>query len=232
MNDSWTDAERLAAEVLASGSDDALRQLLVELDRGLPTPSRPTPSSPPVRPPGRSKKRRRGPSPAGPRRDLYVPGPAVDSLMILLAMMCIAVGARPLLPPVADARPVVVEAIDRVAAPVRSRDAGAVRPLSTASPVERPASENEPISLQARDLEATVGRYGTVAGMYAGRKLTCSQLRQSYSEVERAWIRYSVARGKTYGDRLPDRLVRWDEALYQAVGEVDRQFTASGCRRP
>ncbi len=63
-------------------------------------------------------------------------------------------------------------------------------------------------------------------------KLPCARLRLSYQEVEEGWTRYSISRGRTYGDRLPDNLVRWDEALYEAVRDVDREFTASGCNRP
>ena len=40
VTDNWTEAERLAAEVLSSGSDEALRGLLVELDKAPPSPVR------------------------------------------------------------------------------------------------------------------------------------------------------------------------------------------------
>ena len=247
MNDNWTDAERLAAEVLASGSDEALRELLAELDRGLPAAGRSGrggSSSPSRRRrwfPSRRRRwlpRRRSGSRAGTHRSLgrytwrdsYLLNAAADVFLVLVALASVAIGMRPLVAPIADAGPAIADALEGVPLP-SSADAGTSR-ISDVSAAERPISDGEPIFLQARGLEATIGRYRAVADMYADRKMPCAQLRDSYTEVEQAWTRYSIARGRIYRDRLPDSLVPWDEALYESVREVDRGFTASGCNRP
>lgn len=196
MNESWTDAERLAAEILASGPDEGARL---------------------------------SPSSAG-WRDSYLLNAAVDGAVIVLAIASILIGTRPLFVPVGDVQPMIAEALGGITIP----SASILEPadeIATITAADRPVASGEPISILARNLEATVGRYRSVAHMHADRKLPCSQLRSSYSEVEDTWIRYSVARGRTYGDRLPASLVRWDEALYEAVQDVDRDFTASGCSR-
>lgn len=216
MTDSWTDAERLAAEVLASGSDETLRELLAELDRGIPSLDRTSHPNPPSR--------------SRAWRDSDLLNFAVDTAVVFVAVACIAVGVRPLATPIADARPVIAQALEGVSLP--AADAGPATQISAVAAVDRPVSASEPISLHARSLEATLGRYRAVADMYGERKLPCSQLRLSYAEVEESWTRYSIVRGRTYGDRLPPGLVRWDGALYEAVRDVDRQFTASGCNRP
>ena len=240
MNDNWTDAERLAAQVLASGSDEDLRVLLAELDRSLPAAGRSgrTGSS---SSPSRLRRwlpRRRSRSSAGADRSLgkytwrdsdLINGGG-DLFVVLVALASIAIGIRPLAASIADAGPAIADALEGVPIP-SSADAG-TSPISDVSAAERPVSSGEPIFLQARGLEATIGRYRAVAAMYVERKMPCSQLRDSYTEVEQAWTRYSIARGRTYRDRLPDSLVPWDEALYEAVREVDREFTASGCNRP
>lgn len=241
MNESWTDAERLAAEVLASGSDGALRDLLAELDRGFPgqgsksaSRSSPSPSRRRFFFRRRSAGTRASRSAIRPRagwRDSGFLNWAVDLVVVVVALACIAVGTRPLASPIADAGPSIAEALEGVSLPA-APDAGSAPQIAAVSAAERPVSASEPISLQARSLEETIGRYNAVAGMYGDRKLPCSQLRESYTEVEGAWTRYSIARGRTYGDRIPAGLVKWDEALYEAVRDVDRQFTASGCNRP
>ena len=93
-------------------------------------------------------------------------------------------------------------------------------------------TSREPISLMARNLEATVGRYREVAAVYAQRKLPCQQLRFAYLEVEERWTRYSIARGRLRGGAVPEHLAAWDAALYESVRDVDRDFNASGCNRP
>ncbi|MEK6253784.1 MAG: hypothetical protein N2B05_03710 [Gemmatimonadales bacterium] len=239
MNDNWTDAERLAAQVLASGSDEDLRELLAELDRSRPAAGRSgrKDSSSPSRL-RRWLPRRRSRSRAGTHRSLgryswrdsHLLNTAADVFLVFVALASIAIGMRPLMAPIAEAGPAIADAIEGVPIP-SSSDAGTSR-ISDVSAAERPISDGEPIFLQARGLEATIGRYRAVADMYAERKMPCAQLRDSYTEVEQAWTRYSIARGRTYRDRLPDSLVPWDEALYEAVREVDREFTASGCNRP
>lgn len=239
MNDNWTDAERLAAQVLASGSDEDLRELLAELDRSRPAAGRSgrKDSSSPSRL-RRWLPRRRGRSRAGTHRSLgryswrdsHLVNTAADVFLVFVALASIAIGMRPLMAPIADAGPAIADAIEGVPIP-SSSDAETSR-ISDVSAAERPISDGEPIFLQARGLEATIGRYRAVADMYAERKMPCAQLRDSYTEVEQAWTRYSIARGRTYRDRLPDSLVPWDEALYEAVRDVDREFTASGCNRP
>jgi len=239
MNDNWTDAERLAAQVLASGSDEDLRELLAELDRSRPAAGRSDRKG--SASPSRLRRwfaRRRSGSRAGTHhslgghswRDAYLLNTAADVFLVLVALASIAIGMRPLMAPIADAGPAIADAIEGVPLP-SSSDAGTSRILDV-SAAERPISDGEPIFPQARVLEATIGRYRAVADMYADRKMPCAQLRDSYTEVEQAWTRYSIARGQTYRDRLPDSLVPWDEALYEAVREVDREFTASGCNRP
>jgi len=239
MNDNWTDAERLAAQVLASGSDEDLRELLAELDRSGPAAGRSGregSSSPSRR--RRWIPRRRSGSRAGTYRSLGryswrdsdLLNTAVDLVVVVVALASITIGMRPLAAPLADAGPAIAEALEGVPIP-SSADAGTSR-IADLSAAERPVSSGEPIFLRARGLEATIGRYLAVADMYAERKMPCSQLRDSYTEVEQAWTRYSIARGRTYRDRLPDSLVPWDEALYESVREVDREFTASGCNRP
>lgn len=240
MNDNWTDAERLAAEVLASGSDEALRELLAELDRGAPTSRRS------ARGDSRSTSRLRRWLPGRRRRsgarahrslgrfswrDSDLLNTVADLFLVLVAVASISIGMRPLASPVADSGPALAEVFEGIPIPAASDD-GQASPMAGISVAERPVSASEPISLQARGLEATIGRYHAVADMYAERKMPCAQLRESYTEVEQAWTRYSIARGQTYRDRLPDNLVSWDEALYEAVREVDRGFTASGCNRP
>jgi hypothetical protein len=148
-----------------------------------------------------------------------------------VALASIAIGMRPLAAPVADSTPAIAEVLEGIPIPA-APDGGQTSLSAGVSAAERPVSASEPISLHARSLEATIGRYHAVADMYAERKMPCAQLRESYTEVEQAWTRYSIARGRTYRDRLPDSLVPWDEALYEAVREVDRGFTASGCNRP
>jgi hypothetical protein len=193
MKDNWTDAERLAAEVLASGSDEA--------------------------PPG--------------WRDSGLLNSVVDAAVIFGAIAAIFIGTRPLAAPVSEARPLIAEALEGISMPSipLAGDFETTAGIEKITAADRPVTAGDPLSLIARSLESTVGRYRSVAGMHANRKLPCSQLRQSYSEVEDTWIRYSVARGRTYGDQLPESLVRWDDALYEAVQGVDRSFTASGCSR-
>ncbi|MBT8478213.1 MAG: hypothetical protein KJO06_04795, partial [Gemmatimonadetes bacterium] len=192
MNESWTDAERLAAEVLATGSDEALRELLVELDRGFPAPDRPSHSSPPLSSFRDRFRRRRGPQTrrgramAGPSAwlDAGVLNSAVDAAVILVALLCIGVGARPLATPVADARPLLAQALEGVSLPSADVEPA---PFSEVSAAQRPVATGQPISLQARTLEAAIGRYRAVADMHAGGKLPCARLRLSYEEVEEGW---------------------------------------------
>lgn len=240
MNDNWTDAERLAAEVLASGSDEALRELLAELDRGLPTAGRSGQESTPS--PSRLRRwlsrRRRGSGTHSDRslrrtpwRDSDLLNIGADLFLVLVALAAIAIGMRPYAAPIADSGPALAEVLEGV--PIPAAVAGGEAPPSAEiSAAERPVSAGEPISLQARGLEATIGRFRAVADMHADRRMPCAQLRESYTEVEQAWTRYSIARGRTYRDRLPESLVPWDAALYEAVREVDREFTTSGCNRP
>jgi hypothetical protein len=243
MTNNWTDAERLAAEVLSSGSDETLRKLLAEFDKGLPgrTGSRsPYPSSASRRSGGGTSRARgsRG------RRVLARAGSlwrasglldtAVDGVVVVIALACIAIGARPVAI-LADARPMISEALQGVSIPSAVGELSIGDPsLGTAAStgVARPVAASEPISLMARSLEATISRYRAVAAMYAQNRLPCSQLRRSYGEVDDGWTRYSIARSRTYSGEVPDHLIPWDAALYEAVRDVDRDFTASGCNRP
>ena len=194
MNDNWTDAERLAAQVLASGSDEDLRELLAELDRSLPASgrSRQAASSSPSRLrrwlPGRRSGSRAGTHRSLGRyswRDSHLVNTAADVFLVFVALASIAIGMRPLMAPIAEAGPAIADAIEGVPIP-SSSDAGTSR-ISDVSAAERPISDGEPIFLQARGLEATIGRYRAVADMYADRKMPCAQLRDSYTEVEQAW---------------------------------------------
>lgn len=231
MSDKWTEAERLAAEVLASGSDESLRSLLAELDRHPPRKRRSGPTSSPRRLfPTLSARRKGDSSRTSAWRHHGLTVVAVDAVVIVVAVASIAVGAGPLLTPIADAPPVISGPFEIPAIPTLSvsQPPPAIQSMTAA---DRPVDRNDPVSLLARELESTVGRYQAVAGMFQRRALPCSQLRESYSAVEDDWMRYSIARGRTYGDRMPDGLVRWDAALYEAVQDVDRDFTASGCSR-
>ncbi len=154
---------------------------------------------------------------------------AVDTTVVLIALGSIVVGARSLMEPVAAASPVITGVLADVTVPVAT-EVGPSAPLVTAR--DRRVTAREPISLMARDLEATIGRYRAVSSVYAQKRLACDQLRATYREVEAGWTRYSIARGRTYGGDLPDHLLTWDDALYEAVRDVDRDFTASGCNRP
>lgn len=243
MTDNWTDAERLAAEVLSSGSDEALRGLLAELDKGLQRPVRSNTSY------HSSSRRRSGTGTPLPRRwrDARVFGRArsagretgflviaVEGAVVVVAVACIAIGTRTVAS-LADARPAISEALQAVSIPSAVGDLSLGDPsdgTDSRTTVDRTVTANEPITGMARDLEATIGRYRAVAAVYFQKKLPCSQLRQSYGEVDDGWTRYSIARGRTYGGEVPDHLVSWDAALYEAVRDVDRDFTASGCNRP
>jgi hypothetical protein len=206
MNESWTDAERLSAEISASGSDEVPHPVRPTHVRDLPSHL----------------------APGWPDSSLFQT--VVDAAVVIGALVSIFIGARRLIPPVTDARPLIAQALEGISIPSAVDLEPAAR-IATITAADRPVTAGEPMSLPGRALEASIGRYRSVAGMHAERKLPCSQLRQNYTEVEDAWIGYSVARGRTYGDRLPDRLVQWDAALYQAVQDVDRDFTASGCSR-
>lgn len=243
MTDNWTEAERLAAEVLSSGSDEALRGLLVELDKASPSPVRsgtqPHSSTTRRSRTGTPRSRKwRGPRIFGPARSAGLETGfleiAVEGTVVVVAVACIAIGTRTVAS-LADARPAISKALQSVNLP------SAVGDLSLGDPsgqtgartaVDRTVTANEPITAMARDLEATVGRYRAVAAVFAQRKLPCSQLRQSYGEVDDGWTRYSIAQSRTYGGEVPDHLVSRDAALYEAVRDVDRDFTASGCNRP
>lgn len=163
-------------------------------------------------------------------RDAALANLGLDSLVVLLALASIVVGVRPLAAPLADARPAIAEAVVGLEVP-QLVEVEPVPGIQSITPADRPVSAGDRISELARELESTVGRYRAVTGMFDRRTLPCSQLRDSYAEVEGVWTRYSIERGRAYGDRLPERLVRWDEALYEAVREVDRDFNASGCSR-
>ena len=154
---------------------------------------------------------------------------AADTTVIVIALGSIVVGVRSLSDPVVAATPAITQVLADVSFPVATEiDPGA--PLVSAE--DRRVTEREPISLMARNLEATIGRYRAVSSVYALRRLACDQLRETYREVEAGWTQYSIARGRTFGGELPDHLLTWDDALYEAVRDVDRDFTASGCNRP
>jgi hypothetical protein len=158
---------------------------------------------------------------------------AVEGAVVVAALACIAIGTRTVAS-LADARPAISEALQSVNLPSAIGDLSLGDPHQTGAhtAVDRTVTANEPIMAMARDLEATVGRYRAVAAVFAQRKLPCSQLRQRYGEVDDGWTRYSIARGRAYGGEVPDHLVSRDAALYEAVRDVDRDFTASGCNRP
>ncbi len=154
---------------------------------------------------------------------------AVDTTVIVIALGSIVVGVRSLADPVAEASPAIAEVLADVRLPVAT-EVGPGASLVTTR--DRRVTAREPISLMARNLEATIGRYRAVSSVYAQRRLACDQLREAYREVEAGWTQYSIARGRTFGGDLPVHLLTWDEALYEAVRDVDRDFTASGCNRP
>ncbi|MEE8571926.1 MAG: hypothetical protein V3T20_01570 [Gemmatimonadota bacterium] len=154
---------------------------------------------------------------------------AVDTAAIVIALGSIVVGVRSLADPVVAARPAITEVLADVRIPAATEN-GPGTPLVTAE--DRRVTARDPISLMARNLEATIGRYRAVSSVHAQRRLACDQLRETYREVEAGWTQYSIARGRTFGGELPDHLLTWDEALYEAVRDVDRDFTASGCNRP
>jgi len=156
--------------------------------------------------------------------------PAVDGAVVLVALACVFVGARPLATSAADARPALGEALESVTLPSASRLAEP--DVVSVSASDRREGAAEPIGPAARNLEVTLGQYREVAALNAGRKLPCDQLRKSYLQVDAAWIRYSLARRHAYSGALPENLSAWDAALYEGVREADRGFTASGCRRP
>ena len=243
MNDNWTDAERLAAEVLSSGSDEALRGLLAELDKRVPRAVRTG------TPPDSSTTRRSGtgtPRPHGWRRPRLLGRVrsagresgfleiAVEGTVVVVAVACIVIGTRTVVS-LADARPALSEALHAVSIPSAVGDLSLGNlsdGIDGRTAIDRTVTSDEPITGMARDLDATIGRYRAVASVFAQNKLPCSQLRQSYGEVDDGWTRYSIARGRTYGREVPHHLVSWDAALYEAVRDVDRDFTASGCNRP
>jgi len=154
---------------------------------------------------------------------------AVDTTVIVIALGSIVVGVRSLADPVAEASPAIAEVLADVRVPVAT-EAG---PGATLVAVEdRRVTAREPISLMARNLEATIGRYRAVSSVYAQKRLACDQLRVTYREVEAGWTQYSIARGSMFGGELTDHLLTRDEALYEAVRDVDRDFNSSGCNRP
>ena len=154
-----------------------------------------------------------------------------DGGVILVALACVLIGARPLVTSAASARPDLTEVVGAVTLPEVPGTEAPPGPF-TLSPEERRRSAGESLSPVARKLEATVGRYREVESLRTAGKLSCDQLRRSYREVESTWIRYSVARRRAYGGTVPRNFEAWDAALYGAVQEVDRGFAASGCRRP
>ena len=132
MNDNWTDAERLAAQVLASGSDEDLRELLAELDRSRPAAGRSgrggSSSSSRLR---RWLPRRRRGSKAGTHRSLvrdswrdsHLLNTAADVFLVFVAIASPARWMRSLMAPIADAGPALVDALEEVPIPA-SADAG------------------------------------------------------------------------------------------------------------
>jgi len=229
MSNSWSEAERLAAQVLAASSQESLRELLAELDRGH-SPSTDSPLSRNARSRTRRGRRARAVISAG-LRNSHVTEVAVDLVVVLVAIACIGVGVRPLAVPVAEAAPDLSAVLSEVSIPTPTADTRSDA-LTAVPPGDRRVSAADPLTLAARSLEATVRRYRDVAAMHARGRLPCSGLRTSYEEVEAGWIRYSTTRGRAYGEGLPDRLAGWDAALYEAVRDVDRDFTGTGCNRP
>jgi hypothetical protein len=155
----------------------------------------------------------------------------LDGSLVLVALGCILIGVRPLVTSAVSARPDLTGVLDEVTLP-QAAETGIPKGSVRLTADERRRSEGEALSPIARNLEATVGRYRQVEALRAAGKLPCDQLRESYREVESSWIRYSVARRRAYGGTVPTTLEAWDAALYEAVQEVDRGFTASGCQRP
>ena len=124
MTESWTEAERLAAEVLASGSDETLRELLAELDRGPPPLDRSTPPTPSSR--------------FRPWLDSDLLNSAADAVIVLVAVACVAAGARPLTTPIADARPVFTQALQGISLPAAA--APERKPFSAVAAIDQARS--------------------------------------------------------------------------------------------
>ncbi len=147
---------------------------------------------------------------------------AVDSVLVAAAIVCIAVGAWPLRygNPTTTNLPSLTAAL-----------AGFVMPARAPAPALEPAEERNPLALLGRDLRATIGRYHTIADMFARRRLACAPLREAYVEVESGWTAFSIALARNR-DGLAEGLAFRDEPVYREVQEVEADFTASGCDRP
>lgn len=147
---------------------------------------------------------------------------AVDGVLVAAAVACIVVGALPL----RYGTPTTIDQPGLTAAL-----AGFVMPARAPAPALEPVEERDPLALLGRDLRATIGRYHTIAGMFAKRRLACAPLREAYIEVDEGWTAYSIALARKR-DGLAEGLAFRHESVYREVQEAEADFTASGCNRP
>lgn len=145
-----------------------------------------------------------------------------DTMVVLVALACIAVAARP-----------AVRGRDAAAAQVSLRETITewVAPTAPPPPELEPGERRDPLARLGRDLRVAMGRYEAIAGMFARGRLSCAQLREAYVEVGDGWTSYSIALVQHRQD-LSQGLAYRDEELYRDVQTVDADFTASGCNRP
>ena len=148
---------------------------------------------------------------------------AVETVLATAAVASILIGALPL--PNGSSR-VASDSPDLVAAL-----AGFVMPASGPSPALAEFDDRDPLALPGREVRAAVGRYAAVAEMFGKGRLTCGPLREAHANVDEGWIGYSTALARNRDERSESQGYR-DEAVAQAVRDVELDFNSSGCERP
>jgi hypothetical protein len=148
---------------------------------------------------------------------------ATESLLVLVAVGSIVVGAWPL----PGGSRTATEDLPSFATAL----AGFVMPDTEPAPRLEAFDDSDPLAPLGREVRATVGRYSAVSDMFANRRLACEPLREAYVAVDAAWSAYSGAIARSGGERSESEAYR-DEAVAREVREAETDFTSSGCERP
>jgi hypothetical protein len=83
----------------------------------------------------------------------------------------------------------------------------------------------------ADTLALALGAFDLRAGLFDGRRMTCSDLARGVVELEERWTAYTIARRGEVASLDSARNDR-DQALYRDVGAAERRFDRSACPRP